>query len=299
MLHGKFTSSDQDPIPLLSPDGKSIVVFNRSMIQLWHITPSGTLTQAPQRREDFVLDFLPDGPLAVVARQRDKTVTVLDLKSGVPWLSIDTPMEVCGVRLIGNTVAVIDGEVITWNLSGRNRARMTVEDSVQAINFIVREPGNVVAASISLDLRYVALLRRQNVMGLGLLVRHLYVTVHPLGRTLPVVPRSGTRYGFPQMDRTSGVPVGTEWGCIRLGPHIGPVWNPQCPQLVSNAYRRDAPGDRSMTSKLRMMVGYLATAGRYCLCCLLLGNRKRRDACGMGSFLDYCTVYCLSLSFSS
>ena len=176
MLHGKFTSSDQDPIPLLSPDGKSIVVFNRSMIQLWHIAPSGTLTQAPQRREDFVLDFLPDGPLAVVARQRDKTVTVLDLKSGVPWLSIDTPMEVCGVRLIGNTVAVIgDGEVITWNLSGRNRARMTVEDSVQAINFVVREPGNVVAASISLDLRYVALLRRQNVMGLGLLVRHLYV----------------------------------------------------------------------------------------------------------------------------
>jgi WD40 repeat protein len=159
--------------PLFSPNGESIIVFGRSTIQSWNITPSSTLTQAPQRKEHFVLDFLPDSPLAVVARQRDKAMVVLDLDSGIPRLTIDASTEVHGLRVIGNTVTVIgDGKAITWDLAGGDDARMGVEDSVQTINFVVQEPGNVVAASISLDFRHIALLRQQ---GTGLPDRDLCV----------------------------------------------------------------------------------------------------------------------------
>ena len=43
---------------------------------------------------------------------------VLNLKSGVLQLTIDTGCKVCGLGVIGNTVVVIsDGEVIAWNIS--------------------------------------------------------------------------------------------------------------------------------------------------------------------------------------
>ncbi|KAF9786262.1 hypothetical protein BJ322DRAFT_775758 [Thelephora terrestris] len=173
VLHEDLIPSDGGSSPLLSPNGRSIIVFGRSTIQLWHITHSSISTQAPQRKEDFVLDFLPDESLAVVARQRDTVVTVLDLKSGVPRLTINTSMEVYGLRVVGNIVAVIgDGTVITWNLIGGNKVRMDVEDRVQTIDFSAQGGGSVTAASISFDFRHVAFLRQQ---GAGLLGRQLCV----------------------------------------------------------------------------------------------------------------------------
>ena len=47
-------------------------------------------------------------------------VVICDLKSGVPHLTIDTRMMVCGLRAIENLIAVVgNGKVVTWNLLGR------------------------------------------------------------------------------------------------------------------------------------------------------------------------------------
>ena len=42
--------------------------------------------------------------LAVAARQEDNTVTVLDLASSVPQLTVDANMKVSGLRVIGNII---------------------------------------------------------------------------------------------------------------------------------------------------------------------------------------------------
>ena len=169
MLHEKLVCDNHQgsttSMPLFSPNGESVIVIGHSTIQSWYITPSSTLTQAPQRKEDFILDFHPDSTLAVVARQRDQAVTVLDLNTGVPRLTIDASTEVYGFRVTGNAVTVIgDGRVITWNVPGGNCTRMGIEDSVQTINFAVREAGEVIAASISVDFRHVALLRKREAL---------------------------------------------------------------------------------------------------------------------------------------
>jgi hypothetical protein len=110
------------PSPLLSQSGESIAVFYNRTIQLWHTNstptcPSSSFTQGPQLVDNFVLDFSPDGTLAVVAMQHSNTVTVLNLKSGVPQLTIDVDTRVNGLGMIGNTIAVIgDQEVIAWNI---------------------------------------------------------------------------------------------------------------------------------------------------------------------------------------
>ena len=54
-LFGKFTPSARRPESLLSPN-----------------------------REDFILEMPPNTPLGLVARKKDNTMVVLDLKSGIP-----------------------------------------------------------------------------------------------------------------------------------------------------------------------------------------------------------------------
>ena len=143
-------------------------LFRLGTSRLWHTkdftTPSSISAHVPHYTEDFVLDFVPDRQLAVVARQEEKTVTVLDLKSGLPQLTIDTPMEVCGLRVAGNTVVVIgDGVVITWNLPEGNslpHARVGVKNSIQTISFDGARQDDPITASISLDFRYVAVLEK-------------------------------------------------------------------------------------------------------------------------------------------
>ena len=167
VLHGKLTSSTQYPRPLLSPNGKSIVTFGGSTIQLWRTRNFTATSPSPwdSRTWDagsFALEFIPDGPLAVVARRGGKTVTVLDLKSDIPRLTIDTGVKVFGLRVVENTIVVIGEEkVITWILPGENlvpRSRMNVEDSNQTMVFKRYREDDAVSASIPPDFRYVALL---------------------------------------------------------------------------------------------------------------------------------------------
>lgn len=166
--HGILTSSGWSD-PLLSPNGESILVSGDHLIQLWRTNslatpPSDISTRGPQHTRNFVLDFSPDGQLAVFARLGGNRVTVIDLGSGVLQLAINTGMEVCGLRATRNLVVVIgDKRTITWNLPAEDFTPDTtvdVEDSTLTVNLDGRGPrgGSVIAASISNDLRHIALL---------------------------------------------------------------------------------------------------------------------------------------------
>ena len=167
-LHAILKPSTRRITPLLSPNGESIITygFGSSVVRLWHtrsFTATSTIAtiRAPPRIENFVLEFLPERSSAVVARQKDNTMTVLDLKSGLPQLTIDAGMEIYGLAAIGNTVTAIGKEkATTWNLPGETlipEARMNVEDSVRTMNFGDVRNGYVSAASISFDSRYIAI----------------------------------------------------------------------------------------------------------------------------------------------
>jgi len=169
ILFGKLTPATPSSESCFSPNGEGVITFCGSKIQLWHARKfipitSGVFTQGPQHISgDFILEFLPDRPLAAAIRKKDNVVTVFNLKSGVPQLTIDTSIEVYGLRLIENTVVVIgDGMVITWNIPRGDsfpNVRMNIEDSIQTINFSNVGSGTVVAASVSPDLQYIAIAR--------------------------------------------------------------------------------------------------------------------------------------------
>jgi WD40 repeat protein len=164
----KFTPGGRNPKPLLSPNGESIVIFSDFTIQLWHTksftttTSSSTFAQAFHHSDrNLILEFLPDRPLAVATRIGDETVTVIDLNSGVPQLTIDTSIPVYGLRSIGNAILVIgDEKFIFWNLPEGNflpDVRMNIGDSALAKGFRKRDSSTTLAASISPNFQYIAL----------------------------------------------------------------------------------------------------------------------------------------------
>ena len=171
-LFEELATGTQCPELRFSHNGGSIITFSNHTIQLWHMKhfttiTSNLLTQTVQHsHQEFVLEFLSDRRLAIVARKEGYTATVLDLRSGVLQLAIDTSIEVYGLRAIENTIVVIgDKKAITWNLPGGNSlpdTRVTIEDSTRTINFRDAEYSiRVISASISLDFRYVALSREE------------------------------------------------------------------------------------------------------------------------------------------
>ena len=183
-LHGRFASiAGSDLSPFLSPNGESIVTSGGFLVRLWHtrnLAPSPTTPLRAPRLigEDFVLEFLPSGRLAAFARQRDSTVMVLDLKSSLSPLTIDTGMDVLGLGAIENTIVVIGYKKIsTWNLPRGDfpsGARMNVDDSARTITFGLENYIDfVTSASISPDFCYVALTTES---GLGNRNLHVYGT---------------------------------------------------------------------------------------------------------------------------
>ena len=166
-LHRRLASGTESPRPLLSPDGESIITFGGSMVRLWHTnnpltTPSST---NPQHTSDFFLVFLPNRPLAVVARKDDEVVVVLNLESGALELMIEAGIPVYGLGAVENSVAIIGGgKVVTWDLPGRKTLPDTVmrlEDSAQTISFCDAPLSTgVINASVSSDLRQLAVVTK-------------------------------------------------------------------------------------------------------------------------------------------
>ena len=164
IIQGVFPCSS-DPHPVLSPNSKLIVVLENHLVQSWQIksftaTLSGIPTPGPRNTRNFAIDFSPDGTLVVFARLGDHIVTVLDLKSGDPKLTINTSMKVYGLKIARNTVGVVGVEkVITWNLPVGDYTPGTmvaIKDSVQIVNLSPHED-SMCAASISPDFHHIAI----------------------------------------------------------------------------------------------------------------------------------------------
>ena len=160
ILHQRLVFSHFSPQLSLSSDGASGIIRLDSTIRLWHTKDpilSSLPTPAPRA---FVLGFSPCQTLAAFARRMENTVTVLNLQSGDPQLTIDTGMEVRCLEVTRSTIVVASGErVATWNVVVGD-ARAGINDSVQVATFDFPPPSSVVKSlSISPDLSRVVTLR--------------------------------------------------------------------------------------------------------------------------------------------
>ena len=168
ILHRKLLSIDPGTgfcEPLLSPNGQSIVASGDPIfqLQLWRTADTfASLPSIPTRYSHrFLLEISPDGSLAVAARIFGSTARVLDLKSGVTPLVIETGMDIHGLRVAESTIAVVgDGKVVTWNLPAGDRvinARANVNDSVRTTIFDRSASLMLmVSASVSPDFNHIA-----------------------------------------------------------------------------------------------------------------------------------------------
>jgi len=162
---GQLQSSTHSGL-LLYQNGESIVTLNGHTIQLWHTkgfptSTSSVLAQASQHMRNFILDFSPDGELAVFAMWGTSVVTVLDLKSGVLNLTIIASINVWGIRVIGSTVVVIgDWHAQHFYLPTRDSIPDQwpgLEDNSWSVN--ITKPSNtspIINASISPDCHDIA-----------------------------------------------------------------------------------------------------------------------------------------------
>ena len=161
---GEFTTDGQLIRPLLSPNGEYIIAFDDTTARLLHTksfytTLPGIPTQDCHATKNYILGFHPDKPLAAVTRLADDTVTVIDLKSGNPQLTINAGRKVYGLRVIGHTLVVITNEkVVTWKDIPTNTG-VGIEDSAQTINFDSWRGSTPSTVSISPDIRYIAFAR--------------------------------------------------------------------------------------------------------------------------------------------
>ena len=145
VLHQRLIPDFLNTRPLISPNGRSVIVFGVIAIRLWHTMESATSRSAVSAQtsrssgRDFAFGFSPDEALAAVVREKDKTITVVDLESGVPRLTIDAGMEVDGLGVTGsNVVAISEGEIVTWDLPAGDHVldlRANITDSVRTVTF--------------------------------------------------------------------------------------------------------------------------------------------------------------------
>jgi len=122
VIHRKFTLSITSPTPLFSPDGNSIIAWNRSMLQLFSLVDSATLpfvdaSQSSRQGRPWILGFSPGEKYILFARLGSNEVTVVDYQSHGWRLDIDAGMEVYGLKVNGNTITVEgDRRLVTWDL---------------------------------------------------------------------------------------------------------------------------------------------------------------------------------------
>ena len=165
LLHGTLPSGAGGLIPLLSPNGESIIVLSDHMIQLLHtrdstIPPSAASARAPEHAGDFALEFYHEGEFALAVRRETDVVMLLDLKSGLPPRTLKTSLKVYGLRTVRGVIVIIgDRRVIVGNLA---------EDSEDPWREILFDAGPrpesdvMIGASVSPDLRYICFVTRDS-----------------------------------------------------------------------------------------------------------------------------------------
>ena len=145
VLYQRFISNTSGYSPRISPNGELVFTKAGSVIQLWHTTDSNSplstiSTHLSQRdRSSFLFRPSPDQALAAIVQKGGEVVTVLDLKSGIPQLIIDTGMNVYGLGMAGSTVIVVGyGKIVTWDLPAGGcvlNPRLTIDDSVKTTTY--------------------------------------------------------------------------------------------------------------------------------------------------------------------
>ena len=226
-LHQTFTTPTRFWRPLLSPNGESIAVFASQTIHLLPtrdpiLPPSSVPTLCGDGRL-FILGFSPGGELAAFLRRWESTVTVLDLHSGGPRLTIDAGMEIRSLGMIANTIVVVgEGKIVTWKVPAENCAlntRTNIEDCVQITTIDPPPDMENVRVSISPDLRRVA------------------VAEHPMNS-----PPSLGIYDL-STGRCLGRALGTDIRWPRFSSDGGKVWCENCPYPGSWAVTEDTEHD--------------------------------------------------------
>ena len=140
ILHKRLPSNLEVTKPLISPDGGSIITVGSDAIQLWNTMDSSTLLPTnSQNRNHFIVEFSPDQVLVAIVRLEDEMVSVLNVKSGIPRLIINTSMGVYGLGITGSSIVVVgDGKIVTWNIQTGDHVlnlRVDITNSVQTVSF--------------------------------------------------------------------------------------------------------------------------------------------------------------------
>ena len=158
LLHKKLVSSSSEATPLISPDGESVLLVDGQMLQLWP-TASSPAIKAPMSSGSFLFEFHPNESLVAFATIFSYTVTILDITSGNPWLTLKADMQICGLRMTGSKVIAIgDKYILTWSLPARDSifdASKNINKSVHTTTLKHSSPVDMHFASISPNLQYV------------------------------------------------------------------------------------------------------------------------------------------------
>jgi WD40 repeat protein len=144
VLCRKFQSNYECPKNRVSPDGRSIVGWYSSDVQVWPTTDQATSlssisTQTPPRTGIHKVEFSPGGVFAAITQLEGNVITVLDLESGDPWFFIDTGVKIQGLG-VGRSAIVVasEGKIITWDLPAGNcvfGTRVNIGDSRRTTTF--------------------------------------------------------------------------------------------------------------------------------------------------------------------
>ena len=220
ILHQKLIFGSGGLGLLISPNGESVITSDCLTIQRWRTTDSNTspsVVPTQSSRRDlgaFILGFSPDETLAAVTQCGDEMVTVLDLKSGVPRMTIDTGTKVFGVGMARSAVVVVgDGKIVTWNVPAGDCVldpRLNINDSVRTTVF---DPPTLdiwasqPTTSVSPDLRRIVIMELDQ---FGILATHLHLYEVHTGQRIISVCESTLR--SPQF-----TPDGCEVWCFSNG----------------------------------------------------------------------------------
>ena len=118
----------------VSPNGESIIAHGSTKVHLWHTRDnipsiSNDSTQV-NPGHDILLEFSPNGVLVAFVQEGGDTLTVLNLQSSDPPLTINVGMKVERLVVRESVILTAGSEgVATWNIIEENCGWKIVKDS--------------------------------------------------------------------------------------------------------------------------------------------------------------------------
>ena len=246
LLHKKLVSSSSGATPLISPDGESVLLVDGQLLQLWPIASSST-SQAPTSDRSFLVEFHPNESLVAFARRFSYTVTILDIISGNPWLTLKADVQICGLRMTGSKVVAIgDKNILTWSLPARDNifdASKNINKSVHTTTLEHSSPVDMHYASISPNLQYLVFHSSDHLHIHNLHTGGKYEALRSFGQVLGFTPSSTEVWSATfdgEVDQWEIIEE-NESNAIKLKhllrgvkPKNGFPWNPTCDYQVTD-----------------------------------------------------------------